>query len=200
MHILLYTIYVRARVIVVLPWNVERSWPGFENKGTERQMTKKHAVSRPGGISKHQELVRQVSEGQSTMINISLLHKALSTSIPRSSVAVTSRLYWLVEIQLLCWRTFLSDLLDGIQHYPSRAKMDRLVFLHMLEEARIFRFPYEHWFSPFPCSIDNESNCDSQLRFLATFTLLSFLSKNPFVGRAFQKQLVASRFQISAFE
>ena len=46
----------------------------------EREMAEKHAVSRPGCISKHQELVRQVSEGQSTMI-IDALHKALSSSI-----------------------------------------------------------------------------------------------------------------------
>ena len=48
----------------------------------------------------------------------------------------------------------------------------------MLETVKIFWFPYEHWFFLFPCSIDNESNCDSQLRFLATFTLLSFLCKS----------------------
>ena len=42
-------------------------------------MAAKHAVSRPECTSKHQELVRQVSEGQSTMI-IDALHKALSSS------------------------------------------------------------------------------------------------------------------------
>ena len=40
-------------------------WPGFENEGSEREMAEKHTVSRPGCISKHQELMRQVSEGQS---------------------------------------------------------------------------------------------------------------------------------------
>ena len=48
-------------------WNVERSWPGFENEGREKEMAEKHAMSRPGCISKHQELVRQISEGHSTM-------------------------------------------------------------------------------------------------------------------------------------
>ena len=43
-------------------------------------MAEKHALNRPGCISKHQELERQVSEGQSTMI-IDTLHKALSSSI-----------------------------------------------------------------------------------------------------------------------
>jgi len=42
-------------------------------------MAEKHDVSTPGCISKHQELVRQVSEGQSTMI-IDALHKTLSSS------------------------------------------------------------------------------------------------------------------------
>ena len=50
-----------------------------EGRVRERKMTEKPAVSRPGCISKHQELVRQVSEGQSTMINT--LHKTLSSSI-----------------------------------------------------------------------------------------------------------------------
>ena len=36
---------------------------------TKAEMADKHAVSMPGCISKHQELLRQVSEGQSTMIN-----------------------------------------------------------------------------------------------------------------------------------
>ena len=61
-------------------WNVERSWPGFENEGREREMAEKHIVSQPGCISKYQELVRQVSEDQSTMI-VDALHKALSSSI-----------------------------------------------------------------------------------------------------------------------
>ena len=52
------------RPCMVLQWNV---WPGFENEGREREMAEQHAVSRPGCISKHQELVRQVSEGQSSM-------------------------------------------------------------------------------------------------------------------------------------
>ena len=37
-------------------WNVERNWPDFEKEGREREMTEKHAVSKPGCIS----------EGQST--------------------------------------------------------------------------------------------------------------------------------------
>ena len=71
-----------ARMVYIYPVrNNERSWPGFENEGRvgEREMTEEHAVSSPGCISKHQELVRQVSEGQSTMINT--LHKTLSSSI-----------------------------------------------------------------------------------------------------------------------
>jgi len=72
-----YTPYMYMHVL--LRWNVERSWPGFENEGIEREMAEKHAMTRPGSISKHQELVRQVSKGQSTMINT--LHKALSSSI-----------------------------------------------------------------------------------------------------------------------
>ena len=64
------SLMIALRAHVIKPcaysiWNVERSWPGFENEGSEREMTEKHAVSRPGCISKHQELVRQVSEGQS---------------------------------------------------------------------------------------------------------------------------------------
>ena len=66
-------------------WNVERSWPCFESEGREREMTEKHAVSRPGCISKHQELVRQVSEDQSTMI-IDALYKARSSSILSSQL------------------------------------------------------------------------------------------------------------------
>ena len=38
----------------------------------EREMAEKNAVSRPGCISKHQDLVRRVSEDQSTMINYSI--------------------------------------------------------------------------------------------------------------------------------
>ena len=66
----------------IWPWNVRRSWPGFEIEGREREMAKKHALNRPGCISKHQDLtrLRQVSEGQSTMI-IDALHKALSSII-----------------------------------------------------------------------------------------------------------------------
>ena len=83
-----YTLYMYVHVLsshahtvyMYSVWNVERSWPGFKNKGREREMAEKHAVSRPGCISKDQELVRQVSEGQSTMI-IDALHKALSSSI-----------------------------------------------------------------------------------------------------------------------
>ena len=48
-------------------WNIERNWPGFKNEGREREMAKKHAVSRLGCISKHQELMREVSEGQSSV-------------------------------------------------------------------------------------------------------------------------------------
>ena len=51
-----------------------------KNEGREREMAEKHALNRPGCISKHQELARQVSKGQSTMI-IDTLHKALSSSI-----------------------------------------------------------------------------------------------------------------------
>ena len=50
----------------IIKWNCV--WPGFENEGRDREMAKKHAVSRSGCISKHQELVREVSEGQSTMM------------------------------------------------------------------------------------------------------------------------------------
>ena len=39
-----------------------------KRRQSEREMAEKHAVSRPGCISKHQKLVRQVSEDQSTMI------------------------------------------------------------------------------------------------------------------------------------
>jgi len=45
-------------------WNIERSRPGFENEGRIREMAKKRAVRRSGSISKHTELVSQVSEGQ----------------------------------------------------------------------------------------------------------------------------------------
>ena len=45
---------------------------------------REHTVSTPGCISKRQELVRQVSKDQSTMINT--LHKALSSSICHSTV------------------------------------------------------------------------------------------------------------------
>ena len=68
-----YTLYMHVlsshaqTVYVYSVWNVERTWPGFENEGKEREMAEKHAVRRPGCISKHQELVRQVSEGQSTI-------------------------------------------------------------------------------------------------------------------------------------
>ena len=83
------TVHVRAHVIKPRAYGVHV--PGTEHRKElarlrkrrqsqrEREMTEKHAVSRPGCISKHQELVRQVSEGQSTMINT--LHKALSCSI-----------------------------------------------------------------------------------------------------------------------
>ena len=70
MYICTYYVHVRARAInprVVLPWNIERSWLGFENEG--REMAEKHTVSRPEFISKHQELVRHVSDSRSTMIN-----------------------------------------------------------------------------------------------------------------------------------
>ena len=70
----MYCVHVRAHVIkprAVLPWNID--WPGYKNKGRERETAKKHAMSRPGCISKHQELMRQVSEGQSTMINYGYL-------------------------------------------------------------------------------------------------------------------------------
>ena len=59
-------------------------WPSLENESREREMAEKHTVSTPGCISKRQELVRQVSEDQSTMINT--LHKALSSSICHSTV------------------------------------------------------------------------------------------------------------------
>ena len=54
-------------------------------EGREREMAKKHAVNRPGCISKHQELVRQISEDQSTMI-IDALYKARSSSILSSQL------------------------------------------------------------------------------------------------------------------
>ena len=43
-----------------------------QSSKTKAEMGEKHAVSRPGCIRKHQDLVRQVSEGQSTMINYSI--------------------------------------------------------------------------------------------------------------------------------
>ena len=67
-----YTLYMYVHVLssythmvyMYSVWNIERSWPGFENEGRISEMAKKRAVRRPGSISKHQELVRQVSEGQ----------------------------------------------------------------------------------------------------------------------------------------
>ena len=50
-------------VYMYLVWNVEKSWPGFENEGRGKEVAEKYAVSMPGCISKHQELVRRVSEG-----------------------------------------------------------------------------------------------------------------------------------------
>ena len=50
------TVYSVCRTL-----NIERRWPGFEKKGRKKEMVEKHAMSRSGSISKHQELV---SEGQ----------------------------------------------------------------------------------------------------------------------------------------
>ena len=47
----------KPRAYMYSMWNVERSWPDFENEGRERKMTEKHAVSKPGCISERQELV-----------------------------------------------------------------------------------------------------------------------------------------------
>ena len=86
--ILLYTVHVRARVIKPRAYGVhvlgmERRKELARLRKQRQRMAEKHAVSRPGYISKHQELVRQVKEGQSTMI-IDALHKALSIWIPAS--------------------------------------------------------------------------------------------------------------------
>ena len=63
----LHVLLSHARTVFMYSvWNIERSWPGFENKAREREMAEKHTMSRPGCISKHQELVRQVSEDRST--------------------------------------------------------------------------------------------------------------------------------------
>ena len=58
------TSLILLRACVIKPCDV---WPGFKNEGREKEMTEKHAVIRPGYISKHQNLVRQVSEDQSTI-------------------------------------------------------------------------------------------------------------------------------------
>ena len=44
-----YTLYMYMHMLssythVWSVWNVERSWPGFENEGREREMAEKHTV------------------------------------------------------------------------------------------------------------------------------------------------------------
>ena len=58
----------RTYGVHILGMQHRKSWPGFENEDRERERAEKHAVSRPGYISKHQELISKVSEVQSTMI------------------------------------------------------------------------------------------------------------------------------------
>ena len=56
--LMIATCYQASLYGVHVLWNVERSWPGFENEARGKEVAEKYAVSMPGCISKHQELVR----------------------------------------------------------------------------------------------------------------------------------------------
>ena len=81
------TSYQATHVRYACTWYGTSKAAGQDSKmieGGEREMAEKHAVSRTGCISKHQELVKEVSEDQSTIIDA--LHKAPNSSILSSQV------------------------------------------------------------------------------------------------------------------
>ena len=84
MHVLLYTVHVCACVMKPRTYGQYGTSKGAGQASktkTERERDGREThCKRPECINKHHELVRQVSEGQSTMI-IDALPKALSSSI-----------------------------------------------------------------------------------------------------------------------